>query len=110
MANANQTELIDTQEAQKYQIEYDEKYFEINRDFEKLRHVLLHLMKTVGKAATYVEVKEHGRKEPDPAVLINEVAPDLLMHALQLANLLNIDLGEAYQKRIDSNIARIEAR
>ncbi len=33
-------------EAQLFQRDFDEKYFEINHGFEKLRHILLHLVKT----------------------------------------------------------------
>ncbi len=106
---ASEDHVINTEEAQKFQAEYDEQYFEINHDFEKLRHIVLHLMKTVGKAATYCEVKEHGKVEPDPYVLINEVTPDLLIHALQLANFFEQDLGAKYEERIESIIKRINA-
>lgn len=41
--------IINTHEAQVFQRQFDEKYFEINHDFEKLRHILLHLVKTTGK-------------------------------------------------------------
>ena len=102
------SEMINTQDAQEFQREFDEKYFEINRDFEKLRHILLHLVKTTGKMATYCEVKEHGKVEPDPSQIVNEVLPDLLIHALQIANYYNIDLGEKYADRIQFIIQRSE--
>lgn len=92
--------MIPTHEAQSLQNEFDEKYFEINHDFEKLRHILLHLVKTTGKMAAYCETKEHGKKEPDPSQLIDEVLPDLLIHALQIANYYQVDLGEKYQERL----------
>jgi hypothetical protein len=97
---------MSTLDAQENQMEYDSKYFEINHDFEKLRHILLHLMKSTGKLASYCEIKEHG-KPADPTQLTDEVLPDLYMHALQIANLFEVDLGTKYEKRIESNIKRI---
>lgn len=92
-------------EMQVFQVDFDEKYFEINHDFEKVRHILLHLVKTTGKMATFVEAKEHGR-DADPVQIVNEVIPDLLFHALQLANQYNIDLGDKYAERIQFIIDR----
>ena len=100
---------FDTDDLQKFQSAYDDQFFEINHDFEKLRHIVLHLMKSVGKAATYCEAKEHGR-ETDNSKLVNEVVPDLLMHALQIANLFDIDLGEKYEERINFTIERIKSQ
>lgn len=94
---------LDTHDLQIFQSEFDEQHWQINAGFEKLRHILLHLVKTTGKVAAYCDVKEHGKIEPDPAQLIDEVLPDLLMHALQIANLYNVDLGEKYAERIEHN-------
>lgn len=90
-------------------MDYDSKYFEINHDFEKLRHILLHLMKSTGKLASYCEIKEHG-KPADPIQITDEVLPDLYMHALQIANLFEIDLGTKYEERIESNIQRLSKK
>ncbi len=105
-ACAGDVAVINTVDAQAFQKEFDDNYFEINHDFEKIRHILLHLMKTTGKMATYCEVKEHGKIEPDPSVLVNEVLPDLLIHALQIANHYHIDLGKKYAERIQFVIDR----
>lgn len=102
-------DIINTHDAQVFQRDFDEKYFEINHDFEKLRHVLLHLVKTTGKMATYCEVKEHGKIEPDPSPLVNEVLSDLLIHALQIANYYQVDLGEKYAERIQFIINRSDS-
>lgn len=102
--------IINTHDAQLFQDEFDEKYFEINQDFEKLRHILLHLVKTTGKMATYCEVKEHGKTEPDAKQLIDEVLPDLLIHALQIANYYQVDLGEKYKERIQYIINRSSSK
>ena len=98
--------LIDTENAQKFQSGYDERYFQVNKNFEKLRHILLHLVKSVGKMATYCEEMEHGR-ESDSSLVIHEVTPDLLFHALQLANYYQINLGDEYELRINKNIQKI---
>ena len=97
---------LNTHDLQLFQSEFDEQHWQINTGFEKLRHILLHLVKTTGKVALYCDVKEHGKVEPDPAQLINEVIPDLLMHALQIANLYDVDLGEKYAERIEQNRKR----
>lgn len=97
---------FDLNELQAFQEAFDEKYFEINHDFEKLRHVLLHLVKTTGKMATYCEVKEHGKVDPNPSPLVDEVVADLLIHALQIANHFQVDLGEKYRERIEFIIHR----
>lgn len=89
---------------QEFQKQYDEIYW-FNRDFPKFRHVLLHLVDNVGKLAKYCEAKEHG-KDPDPTQLIDEVLPDVLMHALQFANAFDIDLEQKYRQRIDTNIQK----
>jgi len=89
---------------QKHQNDFDAKYFNTtyaknDQDFEKLRHILLHLMKTVGKLATYCETLEHGKQASNDE-LVNAVLPDLYLHALQIANLLSVDLGKKYNERI----------
>lgn len=99
-------DAMNTKDAQQLQESFDEKYFEINEDFEKLRHILLHLVKTTGKMATFCEVKEHGKIEPDPSPLVNEVLPDLLIHALQIANHYHVDLGEKYAERLQFIVDR----
>ena len=90
---------------QQFQAVYDEDFW-FNKDFEKFRHVLLHLMDNVGKMAKYCEAKEHG-KDPEIAKLIDEVVPDIFMHALQFANAFDIDLSQKYEERINHNIKRI---
>lgn len=93
-------EPINIEIAQTFQKDFDEKYFEINHEFEKLRHILLHLVKTLGKMATYCEIKEHGKIEPDASQLVNEILPDLFIHALQIANHYEVDLGQKYMERL----------
>lgn len=96
--------MLSILDAQKFQADFDAKYFEINHGFEKLRHILLHLVKTTGKMATYCERVEHEKIESDPSELIDAVLPDLLIHALQIANYYQVDLGEKYMERIEKII------
>jgi len=91
---------IDMNKLQQFQKEFDEEYFEINEGFEKLRHILLHLVKSTGKMATYCEAKEHDRPDSDPSQVQEEVLADLLIHALQIANYFDIDLMKKYDERI----------
>ena len=100
-------EWPDFSDHQQFQKELDGKYFEINEGFEKLRHVLLHLVKTTGKIAAYCECKEHG-KEGDVDPITDEALPDLVMHALQIANLFEVDLGEKYADRVNFIVRRAE--
>ena len=94
------------EELQKKQAEYDEKCWEINSpDFEKVRHITLHLGKTLGKLSAYCERKDHKAEVSDEQIK-DEVIPDLLFHALQLSNVMKVKLDEQYVKRIESNIKR----
>ncbi|MGD0665235.1 MAG: hypothetical protein ABSA17_05845 [Rhabdochlamydiaceae bacterium] len=47
---------FDTKEVQQFQREFDAEHFQINEGFEKMRHVLLHLMKSTGEMASYCEL------------------------------------------------------
>jgi hypothetical protein len=105
-ASEERPKAIDTKKAQEFQADFDDRFFEINGGFEQVRHILLHLAKSTGKMATYCEAMEHGKKG-DPSQIIDEVVPDLLMHALQLANLFRLDLSAKYEERVDFVIRRI---
>jgi hypothetical protein len=107
--NCSTSELINTQEAQQLQRDFDEKYFfQLKDDFPKMRHILIHLVKTTGKFAAWCDTHDHGKSGADDAQVIHEVLPDLLLHALQIANHFNIDLGREYQVRMEQLIKRNE--
>lgn len=64
----------------------------------KRRHILLHLGKLIGKFAGVEEQIDHG--ETDTTILSEEVIPDLIVYAAQLAELEGINPTEAYQARL----------
>lgn len=101
---------MDTKELQQKQGEYDAKYWEHNgSQLEKIRHITLHMGKLLGKLSTYCEHQEHKKDHPTTQIH-NEVIPDLLVYASQLANLLEIeDMGESYLKRSEDNKKRLHA-
>ncbi len=98
-------------EVQDGQRQYDEVFWQHQGppNLIKIRHILLHLMETTGRVATWVEAAEHGGSEPATDILANKVTPDLLFHAAQLANVLNVDLGAVYVTRIDNNATKRES-
>ena len=93
-------------EIQQIQKDYDIKYFlHLAPEKECVRHITLHIGKLLGKLATYCEAFEDDRK-PDNAQIKDEVVPDLLVWALGLANLYNLDLEEKFLERHKSNIQK----
>jgi len=108
-ATAPASAHVETKDIQQYQKDYGAEFFSITEGFEKLRHILLHLMMSTGKISAYCESKEHGN-EPDPRSLLDEALPDLYMHAHQIANLFEVDLGGKYEERIQTNRKRFSKK
>ena len=101
---------MNLQELQKTQTVYDQHHYEINPiAVEKIRHILLHLAHTTGQLANYCETKEHSVNKETPLdfQFIFAVIPDLLIYSLQLANIFNINLEEAYLQRLQDNIKQL---
>jgi hypothetical protein len=93
-------------EAQGRQRTFDAEHWQVDEsEFEKLRHITLHLAVLLGKLGRYCERIEHG-KDIGPQIIVGEVVPDLVLYALQLANLLGVDLGDLYVARLETNAAR----
>ncbi len=95
------------------QRQYDADMWEISDPaFANLRHIHLHLSKTVGKIAGIVEPRDHKMYEgevPDVTLLTEELAPilaDLVMHATQIATMIGGDLGEMIRTRYRENSTR----
>lgn len=63
-----------------------------------IEHVLLHICKLVGKLGAYCEAAAHGEAPPVDGINTG-VIPDLLMHALRLANNAGLDLEELINAR-----------
>ena len=76
----------------------DRRWKELPAD-EVIQHDLLHLAKLLAKIADFLDLRDHSRN-PDVSRMKSEVVPDLLVYALQIANALEVDLGEEYERRI----------
>lgn len=94
---------MDTKEIEQKQQEYDQQYWQHNgSELEKIRHITLHLGKLLGKLSAYCEQQEHAIKFPTTTIK-TDVIPDLIFYAAQLGNLLEVDLGQAYENRLENN-------
>lgn len=92
-----------TKEIQKIQAEYDQLYWQHNTpEFEKIRHIIVHISKLLVKLAEYCEKTEH-RDIIDKSKIKEQVIPDLVLYSAQLSNLLELDLGDSYLKIIEEN-------
>jgi NTP pyrophosphatase (non-canonical NTP hydrolase) len=95
------------------QQQYDDDMWEIDEPaFANLRHIHLHLSSTVGKIAKIVEPRDHEsyRGEiPSVKAVKEELAPilaDLVMHASQIARMVDGDLGLMIKERYRQNASR----
>ncbi len=93
-------------EFKQVQLECDESsYFIQNRRYTQLsqmdilKHTSFHLAKALAKISHVCEQDEHNIHVPS-SVIVNEVIPDLLIYAIQLANLYDVDLDQKYIERI----------
>lgn len=100
---------MEIEELQRKQAEHDKKYGHHHEEFEKIRHITLHMGKLLGKLSTYCEAHEHGA-HPSSDIIRNEVIPDLLVYSLQLGNLFKINLERTYTERLEQNTQRLHAR
>lgn len=94
-------------ELQKQLVEFEKLAWDAPADEAgKFRHITLHLGKLLGKISTVAERREH-RLDPDLVQIKEEVIPDLLYYALCLADLYDVDLEEAFIKRLQANEVRV---
>lgn len=100
---------MNTQELQQIQAAYDEEFWQHKQPQAKIRHITLHMGKLLGKLSTYSEAIDHAESAPS-GQLREEVVPDLLFFALQIANLYELDLGKAYLDRMDLNRNRLRIK
>lgn len=98
--------------AQSVQAEYDRAMWDIRYpELANLRHIQIHLAVTVGKVAKLLEPLDHCDHRGTPVEMPGhaELAPvvaDLVMHAAQIANIVELDLGEAFAARYRGNATR----
>lgn len=99
---------MDLKELQRYQEEYDTSYWEHNASkLDKIRHITLHLAKSLGKISGWCERAEHQVQDQTKQIE-TEVIPDLLVYCLQLSNTLRIDAEEAFHQRVEENKKRFK--
>ncbi len=72
----------------------------------KTRHILLHMTKMLGKLGAIVEKWEHGL-EVDEKPIAEEVVADMFMYALMLSREENVDLEEAFLRRLEINKKKV---
>lgn len=105
-------------ELQYLQRKYDEVGWRVSEPpWRKARHVLLHLTAVSAEIAAVIEQLEHAEDDGTPPAELDErfselmarptrLAADLVMHGLQLATLLDRDIGELIIARYRGNAAR----
>jgi hypothetical protein len=97
---------MDAKNLQKRQADYDLKGWQHSGDeLVHIRHVTLHLGKLLGELSSYCEMREHEKDAPVDKIK-TAVIPDIIMHALRLANLLGVDAEKAFLDREKANIER----
>jgi hypothetical protein len=67
---------------------------------EILAHKCFHLGKALGKVSTVCEAADHG-SACSTEKIVQEVVPDLIIYAMQLANLYDVDLDSLFVERIE---------
>lgn len=88
--------------------EFDQEYWVAAKDVDgRTRHITLHLTKLLGKIGEVAERREHGMN-PRVDKLKDEVIPDLLIYAIQLSQLYDVDLQAAYFARQANNRKRVK--
>jgi hypothetical protein len=65
-----------------------------------LKHNCFHLVNLAAKVSSVCEKEEHSI-DVSKQQIINEVIPDLIIYALQFANIFDVDLDNKYQERIE---------
>lgn len=64
-------------------------------------HALLHIVKASGKIAAIYEAIGHGGRPDEPMIIdIDKYLADLIICAVRLSDLLDIDIQSAYERRV----------
>ncbi len=103
-------------ELKKIQEECDKKsYFIKNKKYHQLKnidilkHNCFHINNAIAKISRICEQEEHN-KDLSHKRIINEVIPDLIIYAVQFANIYKIDLDKIYKKRLDYVFHKYDAK
>ena len=80
-------------------------------DFEKLRHIQLHLARTLGKFATVCHNLDHVSNEGKVVDFSSDkdasnIVADLIHHASQIASIYGLEIGDCVINRYKENAAR----
>ena len=83
-------------------------------------HIVLHIAKTAGKIATVFENLDHGAEKlpngsitqvkhitPEQHDTLKDMAADLLVEALRIANLYNFDLATEHVRRVEETNRKV---
>ena len=88
-------------------IEFEKEYWVASSSRQgKIRHILLHMTKMLGKLGGVIEKWEHGL-EVDEKVIGQEIVPDLLMYALMIAREEGVDVEKVFLERLEMNKKKV---
>jgi len=99
---------VELLELQKVQRKHDEKFHHDVMSWgrsKQIEHCAFHLSKLAGLFSTYCEKIHHGESY-DVSRLTSDRVPDLMIFALKLANIFDLDLEQVYLKRLKAVEAR----
>lgn len=90
---------------QEFQREYDRRFVDDGfTGFDKVRHTNSHMGTLLGRLSKYVQMIEDRNHDFSPGEVKTKVIPDLLVYAGWLASEFDVNIEEAYLRRIVSNI------
>lgn len=99
-----------------FQAKLDEETWQISKpEFAKLRHISLHIAKVNGSIAEICEKWEHEVAKDTQAThdlsnikpeVLKDIIADLIMHAMQLSNLIEESPYNALSQRVTRNLQR----
>lgn len=100
----------------KFQEKLDSVTWQISKpEMAKLRHITLHIAKISGSIAEICEKWEHEVAKDEKAIndlaninkdVLQNIIADLIIHASQLSNLIEISPYDALSQRVTRNIKR----
>ena len=93
---------------QDLQKEYDKEFVDDSFEgFDKVRHTYSHMGKLFGRLAEYIQMIEDRNENFHSKEIEQKVIPDLLVYAAWLAREFNVNIEQAYKKRLIQNIEKL---